>query len=117
MSGKKLGKILISGSSQSAKFTLTPPIERGVATPLSMSTSSKGYPQVNLFVFSQGRLMEPLKNADRTVDWKLSAEEVACRVRMSDSSPGAIATLLLKENGKTYGYEFFSFKLYIIAQK
>ena len=45
--------------------------------------------------------MEALKNADRTVDWKLSAEEVACLVRMSDSSPGAIATLLLKESGKT----------------
>ncbi len=46
--------------------------------------------------------MEPLKNADRTVvDWKLTAEEVACQVRMSDSSPGAIATLLLEENGKT----------------
>jgi methionyl-tRNA formyltransferase len=45
--------------------------------------------------------MEPLKNADRTVDWKLSAEEVAWQVRMSDSSPGAIATLLLKEDGQT----------------
>ena len=47
--------------------------------------------------------MEPLKKADRTVDWKLPADEVACQVRMSDSSPGAIATLtlLLKENGKT----------------
>lgn len=44
--------------------------------------------------------MEPLKNADRTVDWKQSAEEVACRVRMSDSSPGAIATLSLKDNSK-----------------
>ena len=44
--------------------------------------------------------MEPLKKKDRTVDWKLSFEEVAHQVRMSDSSPGAIATLLLKDNGK-----------------
>ena len=45
----------------------------------------------------QGTFNPPLKKVDRTVDWKLSAEEVAARVRMSDSSPGAVATLLVKD--------------------
>ncbi|XP_045163235.2 hydrogenase maturation factor HoxX-like [Mercenaria mercenaria] len=38
----------------------------------------------------QGRFRRNMKKADRLVDWTVSAEEIAARVRMSDTVPGAI---------------------------
>ena len=39
----------------------------------------------------QGALKPNMKKRERIVDWDQTADEVACQVRMSDSSPGAVA--------------------------
>jgi len=36
-----------------------------------------------------------MKNGDRRIEWHQSAEEVATRVRMSDTTPGAIAEVMI----------------------
>lgn len=37
-----------------------------------------------------------MKHADRWVNWNMPAEDVLARVRMSDTTPGAIGSLYIK---------------------
>ena len=47
----------------------------------------------------RGSLKPNMKKVDRMLDWNLAADEVALQVRMSDSSPGAVARLHLRKDG------------------
>ena len=38
-----------------------------------------------------------MTKADRTVNWELPADEIACQIRMSDSAPGAVGRFRTKE--------------------
>ena len=43
-----------------------------------------------------GELKRNMKQSDRKIDWSSTAEEIAVRVRMSDTTPGALVTLAHK---------------------
>ena len=45
----------------------------------------------------RGTCRPNMTKADRTVNWEMSADEVACQIRMSDSAPGAVGCLRAKE--------------------
>lgn len=47
-----------------------------------------------------GRLRPTMKKSDRQIDWEQPAEDVARQVRMSDSSPGAMASVK-QSNGES----------------
>ena len=42
---------------------------------------------------ARGKLRRNMRHSDRLIDWEMSPEEIARRVRMSDTTPGAIATV------------------------
>ncbi|KAL3831408.1 hypothetical protein ACJMK2_023159 [Sinanodonta woodiana] len=42
----------------------------------------------------KGKLHATMKTKDRMIDWNMTAEEIAVIVRMSDTQPGALASLL-----------------------
>ena len=63
----------------------------------------------------RGSLKRNMVRADRIIDWTMTDEEVALRVRMSDSAPGAIARFLNKSrDGKwVWSDQFRAFGAYL----
>ena len=42
--------------------------------------------------------------ADRTINWEMPADEVACQIRMCDSAPGALGYFQIKDGGGDWGW-------------
>ncbi|KAK3588127.1 hypothetical protein CHS0354_012184 [Potamilus streckersoni] len=57
----------------------------------------------------KGQLHATMKTKDRMIDWHMSAEEIAVIVRMSDTQPGAMASLLMPGAG---GFDSIPFRLF-----
>ncbi|XP_068670637.1 hydrogenase maturation factor HoxX-like [Montipora foliosa] len=47
-----------------------------------------------------------MTKADRTINWEMSADEVACQIRMSDSSPGALGYFRSKKDEEDWSKAF-----------
>ncbi|XP_078379709.1 hydrogenase maturation factor HoxX-like [Oculina patagonica] len=52
----------------------------------------------------RGTCRPNMTKADRTINWEMPADEVACQIRMSDSAPGAIGYFRTKEGAEDWGW-------------
>jgi putative two-component system hydrogenase maturation factor HypX/HoxX len=53
----------------------------------------------------QGRLVRPMKQADRAIDWSAPTQDVLRRLRCSDSTPGVVDTIFGQRYHLFGGYE------------
>lgn len=75
----------------------------------AVSRFSQGIPPVPAANHPEitGQFKRNMKHADRQVDWRLPAEEVALRVRMSDTVPGALGEFADKHFHKDRQFRLF----------
>lgn len=61
--------------------------------------------------FVRGTGRPNMTKTDRTINWEMSADEVACQIRMSDSSPGALGYFRTNQGADDWGWTK-SFRLF-----
>lgn len=52
----------------------------------------------------RGTCRPNMTKTDRTINWEMSADEVACQIRMSDSAPGTTGYFRTKEGAEDWGW-------------